>query len=73
MRDIRVESTFDEVSAGAAASALRSAGIPVRVTREDAALAVGGPTLTGGFDILVPAAPEAAARQLLGTARPRRR
>ncbi|HEY8656098.1 MAG TPA: DUF2007 domain-containing protein [Candidatus Limnocylindria bacterium] len=72
MREVRVESTFDELSAGAAASALSAAGIPVRIIREDAALAIAGPTLTGGFHILVPDTHEAQARRVLGTDQGRR-
>jgi transglutaminase-like putative cysteine protease len=72
MDEIRVESTFDEPSAHAAAGLLRANGIQARVIREDAALAVIGPTGTGGFHVLVAAAHERAARELLGTERPGR-
>lgn len=72
MDEVRVESTFDEVSAEAAASLLRAHRIPVRVIRADVALAVVRPTSIGGFDILVPADREREARELLGTGRRRR-
>jgi hypothetical protein len=72
MDEVRVESTFDEVSAHAAAGLLRTNGIAARVIRDDAALAVIGPTPIGGFGVLVPAEREAAARELLGTERRRR-
>jgi transglutaminase-like putative cysteine protease len=67
MDEIRVESTFDEASAHAAAGLLRANNIPARVIRGDAALAVMGPTGIGGFDVLVPVDHERAARELLGT------
>lgn len=73
MRECVVDSTFDETSAEVAAGLLRANGIPVRVTRHDAALAVIGPTPVGGFDIRVPEANEKAARRLLGTESGRRR
>lgn len=72
MREVRVESTFDESSAHVAASILRANGIPVRIVRADAALGIVGPTSVGGFDIVVPRDRESEARRLLGTDGPRR-
>ena len=69
MEEIRVESTFDEPSAHAAAGLLQANRIPARVIREDAALAMIGPTGVGGFHVLVPVGHERAARELLGTDR----
>jgi hypothetical protein len=67
MDEIRVDSTFDEPSAHAAAGLLQANGIPARVIREDAALAMFGPSGIGGFHVLVPVGHERAARELLGT------
>lgn len=72
MRERVVDSTFDEASAEVAASLLRANGIPVRVRRHDAALAVIGPTAIGGFDVVVPEEHEKAARRLLRTQGERR-
>lgn len=73
MRECVVDSTFDEASAELAASLLRANGIPVRVIRHDAALAIAGPMSVGGFDIVVPEQHEREARRLLGTEGWRRR
>jgi len=67
LREVRVESTFDESSAQLAAGMLRANGISVRIVRADAALGVVGPTSVGGFDLLVPREREQEARRLLGT------